>query len=98
MVSFIGLRQRQGVWYLVTQTEAQGAFDWKAMRKELRDITGPSLYEDRAAVFERDQLLALAQDNSARHWFKCQGREAEQIVVIWGENMEKRVERLTPAH
>jgi len=88
MVDLIGLRQRAGEWKIVASTCPVIGFDWQKIRSECRDVTGPSLYEDLAAVFQRDDLRALATTNAARDWIAGPGADAEIFVVILAENLE----------
>jgi len=88
MVDLIGLRQHHGQWRIVAQTSPVVGFDWMKMRVALRDVTGPTLYEDWAGVFERNELLALATDLRAKAWICGAAGEAELFMVVFAENVE----------
>lgn len=88
MVDLIGLRQRAGTWEIVIQTSPVVGFDWEKIRAECRDVTGPTLYKDEAAVFERSDLLALATTAEARAWIEHPAASAEIFLVVLAEGVE----------
>lgn len=88
MVDLIGLRQSAGTWSIVAQAKPVIGLDWMKVRAACRDVTGPTMYEDLAAVFNREQLLALATGDEARGWVDAAAPDADLFLVILGENLE----------
>jgi hypothetical protein len=87
MVSLIGLQQRAGTWKIVMQAEPVVGFDWEAIRSQCRDVTGPTLYQDLAAVFERDELKKLATEDHVRDWIE-NAPGADIFLIVLGESVE----------
>jgi len=85
--NLVALKLLQGDYTIVAQQH--DARDFKGPEdKLLRDISDDVGYRDLAGVFQRSEMMKLAQNDSAHKWLDGPAKEALYFVFILADGLE----------